>query len=99
MWFLWRMLRFSWTAKKSNKTVLRVAETTRSLIYRISKGQVTFGHVMRRETGTSCDNWNDQSRMQQGKATRKYVGWTMKVAKCRSSGMKVMIAYAKEQGT
>ena len=40
----------SWTAKKSNKTVLREADTTRSLVNKICKCWATFfGHVTRRE--------------------------------------------------
>ena len=34
MWFIWRMLRISWTAKKVNETVLQEADTTRSLTNR-----------------------------------------------------------------
>ena len=35
------------------------ADTTRSFINRIPKCQaIVFNHVMRRETRTSCDNWN-----------------------------------------
>ncbi|GFO31777.1 condensin-2 complex subunit g2-like [Plakobranchus ocellatus] len=50
MWFLRRMLRISWTAKKTNDTVLEEAHTTRLLISKIRKHQATFfGHVMRRE--------------------------------------------------
>ena len=50
MWFLRRMLRISWTKKKTNEAVLEEAETTRSLIKNIRKRQATFfGHVMRRE--------------------------------------------------
>ena len=50
MWLLTRMLRIPWTAKKSNETVLRDADTTSSLTNRISKRQATFfGHVIRRE--------------------------------------------------
>ena len=38
------------TAKKSTKTVLREADTTRSIINRIRKHQTAlFGHVMRRQ--------------------------------------------------
>ena len=49
MWFLWIKLRISWTAKKSNETVLREIDTIRSLINRIHKWQANFfGHVMRR---------------------------------------------------
>ncbi|GFO12756.1 endonuclease-reverse transcriptase [Plakobranchus ocellatus] len=50
MWFLRRMLQISWTAKKTNDTVLEEAHTTRLLISKIHKRQATFfGHVMRRE--------------------------------------------------
>ncbi|GFN81414.1 protein tssc1-like [Plakobranchus ocellatus] len=50
MWFLRRMLRISWTAKKTNDKVLEEAHTTRLLISKIRKRQATFfGHVMRRE--------------------------------------------------
>ena len=34
---LWRMLQTSFTAKKSNETVLREADTTRSLMNKIHK--------------------------------------------------------------
>ena len=44
------MLRISWTAKKSNKTVLRDADIIKSLINRKHIRQATFfGHVMRIE--------------------------------------------------
>ena len=50
MWFLWRMLRISWTVKKSNETMLREADVIISLINRISKRQATlFGRTMSRE--------------------------------------------------
>ncbi|GFR65703.1 endonuclease-reverse transcriptase [Elysia marginata] len=50
MWFLRRMLRISWTERKSNETVLTEANSRRSLIKTIRKRQATFlGHVMRRE--------------------------------------------------
>ena len=50
MWFLRKMLRIYWTAKKSNETAIREAKTTRLPINRICQRQTTFfGHVMRRE--------------------------------------------------
>ena len=50
MWFLRRMLRIPWTAKKTNEMVLKEAETNRSLVQKIRKQQATFfGHVMGRE--------------------------------------------------
>ena len=50
MWFLRRMLRISWAAKKTNKTAFRKADSTRSLINKIRKRQALFFvRVMRRE--------------------------------------------------
>ncbi|GFO11600.1 RNA-directed DNA polymerase from mobile element jockey [Plakobranchus ocellatus] len=49
MWFLRRMLRIPWTAKKTNERVLNEANKRRSLVRTIGKYQATFlGHVMRR---------------------------------------------------
>ncbi|GFN77760.1 RNA-directed DNA polymerase from mobile element jockey [Plakobranchus ocellatus] len=49
MWFLRRMLRIPWTAKKTNERVLNEANKRRSLVRTIRKCQATFlGHVMRR---------------------------------------------------
>ncbi|GFO09658.1 endonuclease-reverse transcriptase, partial [Plakobranchus ocellatus] len=49
MWFLRRMLRIPWTAKKTNERVLNEANNRRSLFKTIRKRQAIFlGHVMRR---------------------------------------------------
>ncbi|GFO32491.1 endonuclease-reverse transcriptase [Plakobranchus ocellatus] len=49
MWFLRRMLRILWTAKKTNERVLNEANKRRSLARTIRKRQAIFlGHVMRR---------------------------------------------------
>ncbi|GFO13084.1 RNA-directed DNA polymerase from mobile element jockey [Plakobranchus ocellatus] len=49
MWFLRRMLRIPWTAKKTNERVLNEANKRRSLVRTIRKRQATcLGHVMRR---------------------------------------------------
>ena len=51
MWFLRRMMKISWMAKKSNDTVLKEAHTSRALVNKIQTRQTTFfGHVMRRES-------------------------------------------------
>ncbi|GFO11604.1 hypothetical protein PoB_003810900 [Plakobranchus ocellatus] len=48
MWFLRRMLRIPWTAKKTNE-VLNEANKRRSLVRTIRKRQANFlGHVMKR---------------------------------------------------
>ena len=50
MWFLRRMMKISWMAKKSNDTVLKEAHTSRALVNKIRTRQTTFfGHVMRRK--------------------------------------------------
>ena len=50
MWFLRRMMKISWMAKKSSDTVLKEAHTSRALVNKIRTRQTTFfGHVMRRE--------------------------------------------------
>ena len=47
IWFLRRMVRIPWKAKKTNEEVLKEVDTERSLINRIGKRQATFfGHVM-----------------------------------------------------
>ncbi|GFO01374.1 retrovirus-related pol polyprotein from type-1 retrotransposable element r2 [Plakobranchus ocellatus] len=49
IWFLRRMLRIPWTAKKTNKRVLNEVNKRRSRVRTIWKRQATFlGHVMRR---------------------------------------------------
>ncbi|GFN88941.1 endonuclease-reverse transcriptase [Plakobranchus ocellatus] len=49
MWFLRRMLRIPWTAKKTNERGLKEANKRRSLVRTIRKLQANFlGHVMRR---------------------------------------------------
>ncbi|GFO24946.1 endonuclease-reverse transcriptase [Plakobranchus ocellatus] len=49
MWLLRRMLRISWTAKKTNERVMNEANKRRSLIRTIRKRQATFlGQVIRR---------------------------------------------------
>jgi len=50
MWFLRRMLKISWTEKKSNLEVRRAAGVQRTLIMTIRQRQLDFfGHVMRRQ--------------------------------------------------
>jgi len=51
MWFLGRMLRISWTEKKSNLEVLRAAGVQRTLLNTSRQRQLGFfGHVMRKQS-------------------------------------------------
>lgn len=50
MWFLRRILKISWTEKKSNKDVMELAGYERSLIRTIRKRQLKFlGHISRKD--------------------------------------------------
>ena len=84
-----RMLQISWTAKKSNETVLREADRTISLINRIRKHLANFFvHIMyeKRETRTSCDNWNDRRKKGNRRKQRdKMLDEPNKVAQSRTS--------------
>ena len=49
MWFLRRMLRVSWTEKRTNLEILNTANSTRKLISNVKRRQAEFlGHVMRK---------------------------------------------------
>ena len=49
MWFLRRMLRVSWTEKRTNLEILNTASSTRKLLDNIKRRQAEFlGHVMRK---------------------------------------------------
>ncbi|GFO05642.1 RNA-directed DNA polymerase from mobile element jockey [Plakobranchus ocellatus] len=64
MWFLRRMLRIPWTAKKTNERVLNEANKRRSLVRTIQKRQATFlGQVMKREKLeylVTTGNWKEK---------------------------------------
>ena len=50
MWFLRRMLRISWTERKSIREVMEKANYKRGLLSKIRRRQAKFmGHIMRRE--------------------------------------------------
>ena len=66
--YLWRILKITWPARKSNETVLREADITRSLINRIVKARKPFWPFNKKgKNGTSWVNWNDREKIQDGK--------------------------------
>ena len=49
MWFLRRMLRVSWTEKRTNLEILNTASTARKLMSNVKRRQAEFlGHLMRK---------------------------------------------------
>ena len=108
MWFLRRMMKISWMAKKSNDTVLKEARTSRALVNKIRTGQTTFfGHVMRREKlqhliTTGMMEGKRSRGKQREKMTDGLVNWlgAGKVVETRDCGIwKDMIANAIKHGT
>ena len=103
MRFLTGMLKISWTAKKSNKTVLPEANT-RSPINRIHKHQATFfGLVMRREHLVITGMITGKKREKMLDGLTKWlkvhrVTQALKATRDRDA-RKVMIAYTKEDST
>ena len=49
MWFLWRVLRIPWTAKKTNEEILQLVKCDRQLITTVRKRQLQFlCHIYRK---------------------------------------------------
>ncbi|GFS16863.1 retrovirus-related Pol polyprotein LINE-1 [Elysia marginata] len=113
MWFLRRMLKISWTAKKAKyEGVLQEAQSKRSFLDKIRKRQATFfGHIMRQEklenliitrmmTGRRCRG-RQRERLTDGMA--KWLGMGSVVAMLQKTKMRQewrrQIANAMDQGT
>ncbi|GFR58388.1 endonuclease-reverse transcriptase [Elysia marginata] len=112
IWFLRRMLKIPWTAKKTNERVLQEAQSKRSLLDKIRKRQATFfGHIMRQEklenliitgmiTGRRCRG-RQREKLTDGIA--KWLGMGSVEAMLQKTKMRQewirLIANAMEQGT
>ncbi|GFO17385.1 retrovirus-related pol polyprotein line-1 [Plakobranchus ocellatus] len=112
MWFLRRMMKIPWTAKKTNEEVLTEAQTTRQLMNKIRKRQAKFvGHVIRRNqlehlvTTGKFDGKRGRGRPRE-KMLDSLADW-MNIEKpsemirkmsCRD-GWRSMIAHASRHGT
>ncbi|GFN90595.1 RNA-directed DNA polymerase from mobile element jockey [Plakobranchus ocellatus] len=96
MWFLRRMLRIPWTAKKTNERVLNEANKRRSLVRTIRKLQATFlGHVMRRG---KLEHLVKQESLKEKEAEEDKVSDILAAIKDRDL-WRDMIANAYKQGT
>ena len=107
MWFLRRMMKISWMAKKSNDTVLKEAYRSRAIVNKIRTRQTTFfGHVMRREKlehliTTGMMEGKQREKMPDGLANWLGAGKVVEILKAtRDCGIwKDMIANATKHGT
>ena len=90
MWFLRRMMKISWMAKKSNDTVLKEAHTSRAIVNKIRTRQTTFfGHVMRREKLEHLITTGMMEigrKTQQRETTTEDDRWTCQMAGSRQGG-------------
>ena len=75
MWFLRRMWRVPWTARRSNVEVLRMAGTSRMLLSTIRKRQLKYlGHVLRgRSLEKDCLLGMIEGTRARGRQRRKYM--------------------------
>ncbi|GFO38911.1 endonuclease-reverse transcriptase [Plakobranchus ocellatus] len=87
MWFLRRMLRIPWIAKKTNERVLNEANKRRSLVRTIQKCQAIFlGHLMRREKLEHLVTTGElEGKKKEGKTKREDNRWTGHMAWTRKS--------------
>ena len=75
VWFLRRMLRILWTAKRTNQNVIQIDGTKRKLITVIRKRQLRFiGHVLRRNgLENSCLLGMISRKRARGRQRNKYM--------------------------
>ena len=112
MWFYRRMMRISWTEKRTNEDILKEANMSRALMKSIRKKQSSFfGHIMRREkmeyivTTGKIPGRRDRGR-QREKILDSLTAWhgvtsvNELIAKTRERELwRNMIAYANRHGT
>ena len=74
MWFLRRLLKIPWTARKSNEDVLKEAGTTRTLINSIRRQLKFLGHVMRQQNMENLVMTGKiEGRRSRGRPRQKYL--------------------------
>ncbi|GFR93791.1 retrovirus-related Pol polyprotein LINE-1 [Elysia marginata] len=112
IWFLRRMLKIPWTAKKKNERVLQEELSKRSVLHKIRKRQATFfGHIMRQEklenviiTGMMTGRrFRGRQRERLTDGMVKWLGVSSVVAMLQKTKMRQewrgLITNAMEQGT
>ena len=112
MWFLRRMLRIPWTARKTNEEIMHEAQNTRQVMTNIRKRQAKFvGHVIRKNqleilvTTGMLDGRRGRGRPRE-KMLDSLAEWMnirktsdmLRRTSCRE-GWRSMIAYASRHGT
>ena len=75
MWIWRRILKVSWTERKTNEDILRTMGTTRQLMTSIRKRQLEFlGHIIREQKlESACLTGKMEGRRQRGRPRQKYI--------------------------
>ena len=86
MWFLRRMMRVPWTARRTNAQVLQMARTARTLMTTIRQRQIGYlGHVLRsRSLGKDCFLGMIEGTRARGRQRMKFMDGVKAVVGCGS---------------
>ena len=98
MWFLRRMWRVPWTARRTNQEVLQMANTSRTLLTTIRKRQLKYvGHVLRgRSLEKDCLLGMVEGSRARGRQRMKYMDGLKTLLGCRSVGEVIRLAVGQE---
>ena len=98
MWFLRRMWRVPWTARRTNQEVLEMANTSRSLLTIIRKRQLKYiGHVLRGQSlEKDCMLGMVEGNRARGRQRMKYMDGLKTLLGCTSIGEIARLAEGRE---
>ena len=98
MWFLRRMMRVPWTARRTNQAALELAGTSRRLMNKIRKRQLRYvGHVLRGESlEKHCLMGMIEGNRARGRQRIKYLDGIKTLVGVRNVGEVVRLAEDRE---
>ena len=98
MWFLRRMMRVPWTARRTNQAVLEMAGTSRRLLSKIRKRQLRYvGHVLRGDSMEKvCLMGMIEGNRARGRQRIKYLDGIKTLVGVRNVGEVVRLAEDRE---
>ena len=99
MWFIRRMLRVPWTARRTNVEVMRMAGTSRKLVTTIRQRQLRYlGHVLRAESlEKDCLLGTVEGTRARGRQRLKYMDGIKKLVGCSGIGEVIRLAQNREE--
>lgn len=99
MWFIRRMLRVPWTARRTNAEVLRMAGTSRKLVTTIRQRQLRYlGHVLRGDNlEKDCLLGTIEGTRARGRQRIKYMDGIKTLVGCNGIGEVIRLAQNREE--